>query len=365
MKLRRFLLLLGLAACGGSATGPDDEPPADYTVPRALDVLGRDTYLGFSGGLYGHGSNTMPASHRAEALRRLPLIRPRDRNGAPDPAGKVVLLSIGYSNVTQEFCSGGIASCAPHSFTGQALADPAVNHPTLAIANGASGGQPAPTWDDPADANYSRVRDQVLTPMGLSEAQVQVVWIKVANAGPRSSLPAADADAYALFTDWGEILRALRARYPNLQLVFASSRTYGGYATGTLNPEPFAFESGLAVQWVIDAQVRQDASTRAGDVRYGTVPWVGWGPYIWAAGATDPALGWTRADFAADGVHPSSSGVRKVGARLLAFLEESELAQCWFLAGQSCTGGRSFSHAQTRRMRSGLRSLRSPRSCVR
>lgn len=335
MKLSRTLSLVLALGCGGSATAPD--PPAtDYTTPRALDGLGRDTYLGFTGGLYGNGSNTMPAAHRAEALRRLPLIRPRDRTGVPDAAGKVVLLSIGYSNVTQEFCSGSAAGCAPHSFTGQALADPAVNHTTLAIANGASGGQTAPTWDDPADANYDRVRDQVLTPAGLAEPQVQVVWIKVANAGPQTSLPAAGADAFSLFTDWGEILRALRVRYPNLQLVFASSRTYGGFATGTLNPEPFAFESGLAVQWVIDAQARESVTTRAGDVRYGSVPWVGWGPYIWAAGASDPALGWVRADFAADGVHPSTSGVRKVGALLLAFLKGSELTQCWFLAGRSC-----------------------------
>lgn len=338
MNPRLLLLLLGLAACGASATEPDG-PPTSHTTPRALDGLGRDTYLGFSGGLYGDGSNIMPASHRAEALRRLALVRPRNRDGAPDPAGKVVLLSIGYSNVTQEFCSGSVNGCAAHSFTGQALADPAVNHTTLAIANGASGGQTAPTWDDPADANYTRVRDQVLAPMGLSEAQVQVVWIKVANAGPRSSLPAADADAYTLFTDWGEILRALRVRYPNLQLVFASSRTWGGYATGTLNPEPYAFESGLAVQWVIAAQARQDATTRAGDVSYASAPWVGWGPYIWAAGTTDPTLGWTREDFAADGVHPSTSGVRKVGTLLLAFLKGSELTQCWFLAARSCVGG--------------------------
>jgi hypothetical protein len=224
---------------------------------------------------------------------------------------------------------------------GQAAADQAVNHTTLRIVNGAAGGQVASLWDDPADANYARVRDQGLIPLGLAEPQVQVVWLKLANIGPQTSLPAANADAYALLADAGEVLWALRQRYPNLQLVFASSRTYGGFATGTLNPEPYAFESGFVVQWTIQAQMTQSAGgqvsgSRTGDVRYDVVPWFGWGPYLWAGGATDPLAGWTRADFAGDGVHPSSSGVQKVGRMLLEFLESSELAQCWFLAGRTC-----------------------------
>lgn len=332
--------VLTVAACSGS---PSDErhEPRNYTSPRALDVLGEDTYLGFTGGLYPGGANTMPAGHRQEALRRLRLILPRDTAGNVSAAGRIVLLSVGYSNVAQEFCSGGYVNCSGNSFMGQAAADPAVNHATLRIVNGAAGGQVASLWDDPADPNYERVRSEGLRPSGLAEAQVQVVWLKLANIGPRTSLPADGADAYQLLADAGEVLRALRQRYRNLQLVFASSRTYGGWATGTLNPEPYAFESGFVVQWAIEAQVEQSggrpvAGFRTGDVRYDVAPWLGWGPYIWAGGAADPLAGWTRADFAADGVHPSASGVQKVGRMLLDFLKGSELAQCWFLAGPGC-----------------------------
>jgi hypothetical protein len=74
----------------------------------------------------------------------------------------------------------------------------AVEHVNLVIFDGAAGGQTSSTWDSPTDANYDRVRDMKLAPLGLTESQVQVAWVKSANAGPNSSLPNANADAYAL-----------------------------------------------------------------------------------------------------------------------------------------------------------------------
>jgi hypothetical protein len=269
---------------------------------------------------------------------------PRLTNGTPDPGGRYVLLSMGMSNTTQEWCGSGAGPCGSWTFTGQAAADPAVNTATLTIANGAAGGQIASAWDQPTDPNYNRVRDQVLVPRGLSEAQVQVLWLKVANANPTHSLPDADCDADSLVMWMGGIVRAAKVRYPNLQIVFASSRTYGGHATTTLNPEPFAFESGVAVKRLIEAQIAQMSGAGqnplAGDLNYDTVaPWIAWGAYLWANGSTPRADGlvWLPADVeAADGTHPSQSGEQKVGALLLGFFKTSPYAACWFLAGQSC-----------------------------
>lgn len=74
-------------------------------------------------------------------------------------------------------------------------------------------------WDSPTDPDYDRIRDTRLNPRGLSERQVQIVWVKVANAQPTSSLPAANADAYLLVTQMGDIARALKVRYPNVRQV--------------------------------------------------------------------------------------------------------------------------------------------------
>ncbi len=336
--------LAAILACGGDPSaaprgGPD-------TLRVALNDLGTGTYLGFTGGLYPNSSNAPPARHDSVGLARARAIVPLDGSGAPSPDGMIVLMSVGMSNTTQEFCSASATlPCDAWSFMGLAAADPAVRQATLVIVNGARGGQAASTWDQAADPNYDRVRDSVLTPQGLTEKQVQIVWVKQANPGPSTALPAPQADAYALETSLGGIVRALKTRYPNLQQVFLSSRTYGGYATTTLNPEPYAYESGFSVAWLIRAQIDQMAGggtvidARAGDLDYdGAGAWLAWGPYLWAHGtnARSDGLTWSRSDFVSDGTHPSQSGRQKVGTMLLAFFTTSSYTRCWFVTGGTC-----------------------------
>jgi hypothetical protein len=341
-----LLVALTFAACAGDEAplGPNtDPPPGSDTVRIALTDMGARTYLGFPGGLYPNG-NEPNGAHLAAGLVRSSHIRPLDANGQPSASGRYVLLSIGMSNTTQEFCSGPVTNCAPWSFAGQAAADAAVNHTTLAIVDGARGGQTADAWDAPTDANYDLIRDQRLAARGATELQVQVVWMKVAHSQPRSGLPDAAADARLLARRMADISRALKVRYPNLQQVFASSRIFAGYATSTLNPEPFAFESGLAVKWVIEAQIGQVASGASSAGEYGDLsyeraaPWLAWGPYLWADGSSPRSDGlyWLISDFQNDGTHPAQSGQQKVGRELLQFFKTSPVTRCWFLASGVC-----------------------------
>jgi hypothetical protein len=340
MRASPILLASVLAWPSAAVT---QEPGADVLGARVpLIDMGAGTYLGFPGGLYPAASNVMPIDHYAAGLARVRAVVPRNPAGSPRRNGRIVMVSIGMSNTTQEFCGG--SPCAPGTFMARAAADPGVNHQTLAIVDGAAGGQTADTWDSPTDANYDRVRDTRLAPLGLTEAQVQIAWVKVANAQPSSSLPAASSDAYRLVTQTGNILRALQTRYPNLRQVYLSSRIYAGYATTTLNPEPYAYESGFAAKWVIEAQIEQmrtgTPDARAGDLDYesGAAPWVAWAAYLWADGIVPRSDGliWERTDLAADGTHPSPSGRAKVGALLLAHFLQSDHARCWFTTFTGC-----------------------------
>src|SRR3972149_3524800 len=166
-----------LAGGGASATHEPAVTP--------LNDLGSGTYLGFQGGLYEGGSNGIPADHAAAGSTRAAAVRPLDTSGNPSATGKMVLLSIGMAS--------SAPPCDSWTFMGQAAADADVNHTSLAIVNGAAGGQSATTWDSSADANYDRVRDTRLIPAGLSEQTGQGAWLKVANPGPTASPPAANS----------------------------------------------------------------------------------------------------------------------------------------------------------------------------
>src|SRR5262245_61473243 len=124
---------------------------------------------------------------------------------------------------------------------------------------------------------------------------------------------------------------------PNVKLVYLSSRTYGGYAKTRLNPEPYAYESGFSVKWLIEQQIKGDAALNY-DPAVGPVkaPWLSWGPYLWANGATRRADGfyYEPADFASDGTHPSPAGQVRVARLLLGFLRTDTTTRPWFLKKQ-------------------------------
>ncbi len=344
----RFLFLLGfsvaIAACSSAVENraPIAEEPRD-TVGLPLSELGTNTYKGLAGGLYPGRSNSAPSEHEQRGLMLGRSVVPLDQNGNPSASGKYALLSLGMSNTSNEFCGAGkTTECDLSTFMQMAAADGQVNHARLVIVNGAQGGEDAVSWDSPSDVTYAEAKRR-LALFGLTERQVQVVWIKQADANPSSSLPASGADAYKLEKFLGDVVRAVRSRYPNVKQVFLSSRVYGGYATTQLNPEPYAFEGGFAVKWLIEAQIdqmrTQVASPIAGDLNYNSAAaWLAWGPYLWANGTVprNDGLIWIRSDFNADGTHPSASGRDKVALQLLNFFKTSGFTRCWFVTGGTC-----------------------------
>src|SRR5262249_17239753 len=147
---------------------------------------------------------------------------------------------------------------------------------------------------------------------GVTRAQVQAAWIKEADAGPTQGFP---GYAKTLQVELAQLVQAMHKRFPNLRLVYLSSRPYAGYATTWLSPEPYAFESGFSVCWLIEQQLQGDPALNH-DPAKGAVraPWLSWGPYLWANGTRKRADGFSyeKSDFAGDGTHPSKTGQQKV-----------------------------------------------------
>jgi hypothetical protein len=266
-------------------------------------------------GLYPSGTNQIPSGHLSAGMTIASSVTPLDASGAPDPQGRYALISVGMSNTTQEFSEFIALSPSPNK--------------RLSIIDGAQSGQTAQRWADPNCACWA-VLDQRIQSGGLTNAQVVAAWIKLANGQPSGPWPTATVQ---LENDMLVVIRALAARFPNLRLAYLSSRIYAGYATTHLNPEPYAYQGGLAVRAVIAAQLTGQLPF-AGPSR--VAPWIAWGPYLWADGLKPrhDGLTWHCPDFESDGTHPSATGRQKVAQRLLAFFRHDPTAHDWFMAVQ-------------------------------
>lgn len=130
-------------------------------------------------------------------------------------------------------------------------------------------------------------------------------------------------------------MKLLKSKFPNLKIVYLSDRTYAGYATTKLNPEPFAWYTGWAIKKLIEEQINGDNELSFAGAN-SNAAWLSWGPCLWANGTTPRSDGliWERADFQADGTHPSTSGRKKVADLLISFFSTDETAKYWFLAPQ-------------------------------
>jgi hypothetical protein len=289
-----------------------------------LNDLGNNTYQGLQGGLYPNASNDMPPSHLNAGLQRAQQIVPLDKTGSPSPTGKIVLVSIGMSNTLIE--TNGLISLAK--------SDPTLN-PSIVIVNGAEGGEdahsivtnPGPYW------NYV---DSKLANASVTTQQVEAAWLKEADASPTGSqITYAQTLSGQLIT----ILQMMLQNFPNLKLVYLSSRIYAGYASSTLNPEPYAYTSGFSVRWTMEAQLNGTSSMNFNASRGPvTAPWVAWGPYTWANGLIprSDGLTWICSDFQSDGTHPSMpQGQMKVGNMLLSFFKSDSTTRQWFTSGAS------------------------------
>ncbi len=316
MKRSHFFLILLFGLAGANAHGQNCSQTSVGFMP--LTELGAGIYKNYSGGLYPQGSNVNPPAHLAAGLALAKQVVPRNSAGAADSInGKIVLLSIGMSNATQEFSA----------FKSLADADAAKN-PQLVIVDGAQGGQTAAIIAD-STANFWNVIDQRLRNANVTRSQVQAAWVKEADAGPTRAFP---GHAQILSNEMEMIARILKAKYPNLKIAYWSSRIYAGYATTNLNPEPFAYESGFAVKWLIEKQISGDTTLAFAGARP-KAPWLAWGTYLWADGMKPRGDGliWECRDFQADGTHPAPSGRTKVANLLLAFFKTEVTAASWFL----------------------------------
>lgn len=288
-----------------------------------LNDLGTGTYLGIEGGLYPNGSNVRPASHEAAGIAIAQSIQPLDPSGNPDPNGVYGLLSIGMSSTAHTW----------DQFTLDGNADPSKN-PRLVIARGAQPDAGAVKFADINSGVWNAITDFFLPQVGLTPYQVVAAWVVAVDGYPTGLFP---KDMSRQQAEYESIAQNLHTLFPNLKLVYYTSKFYDGYApSGSSYPEPYGYESGFAVKWAIEDQIN-GSSLLNYDSSKGPVmaPWMSWGPYDWANGliARSDGLTWTCEDVNHDGVHPTNpQGREKEANMLLNFFKADDTAAPWYLA---------------------------------
>lgn len=334
---------------GGPANAAPVCDPKMVASLVPLDEL-TGTYKGQDGGLYGGGQNTPPPAHLAAYVKESQKIQPLDAAGKPAKEGKIVLLSIGMSNTTMEYSV----------FKKNADAD-AKKSPNVVVVDGAKGGRTGLAWsldgvallppgeaENIAKAFASSGRNinkgfgdtwsgtlKKLEASGVTPAQVQVLWIKHAEAQP-AGLGEFPEHAKVLQRSVVNTLNIAKHYYPNVRVAYLSSRIFGGYATSALNPEPYAYEEAFSMRWVIQEQIkgepRLNYDPARGEVK---APLVVWGPYLWANGTTprkSDGFSWKPEDFVTtDHTHPADSARQKVSDLLLNFFKSDAEAKKWFV----------------------------------
>lgn len=294
------------------------------TTPiTSLYDLGTGTYGGEEGGLYPEGSNVRPAGQDAYGVMLADAIQPLDSDGNPAPNGKYAFLAIGESTALDSF-GGGFLPIAQY--------DPQINS-HLVFVDGAQGGG-TPKLFEPANSNYwETILNDYIPGAGVTPQQVVVAWIEDSDGMASGSFP---SDMTLMQGQYEDMMNDLHTLFPNLVMVYFSSRIYAGYSNGvkTIDPEPYAYEAGFAVKNAIADQLNGNANLNYNPL-LGPVeaPWMSWGPYYWANGllARSDGLVWDCQELQSDGTHPSNSGELKVAGQLLNFFKTDDTTMPWFL----------------------------------
>jgi hypothetical protein len=305
---------------GATTTRPRTRPDrADGEAKTSIGQLPLTEMTGADGGLYGNGRNEPPEALAAAAKKEIAKITPLDANGKPATDGKIVLLAIGMSNTTREFSA----------FQAAAAADKQKSS-SVVLVDGAQGGQAASEWLGSKGEQVWARADARLQQSGVTTAQVQAVWLKQAI---KQGLSDPLENAQLLRRELTSLVQLAKTRYPNLRIIYLSSRSFGGYSPK--HGEPESFDTGLSVRWIIENQQAGKAELNYDPAR-GEVkaPVLVWGPYLWADGdhpRKSDGLTWVRDDFVSDGTHPSESGQAKVVGLLTRFFQNDPLAKPWYV----------------------------------
>ncbi|MBK6730983.1 MAG: hypothetical protein IPG60_08455 [Bacteroidetes bacterium] len=313
------IILLVLMSCNLSDSIQNCKGVSTSFIPLA--DLKNDTFNNYNGGKYPNGQNAIPLAHYKKGIQLFNAIFPIDINGHIDSInGKIGFMILGFStaamtgNVFKLICT--MKDLDPH----------------LTIGIGAQGGMDINAMLDEG-SGYWRKAILDLSNVGLSNAQIQLIWISTGDM--QSASLEFPKQSIALADKYHTLLLMIKQKYPNIKIVFLSDRTFAGYIDNNgpqLLAEPTAYYTSWAVKFLIERQLQSLT-----DYTYSDIPFIDWGPMLWTNGETGDSYNykWDCDDAAKGGIHPTAKGRSKEAIRLYNFFSNHPYTKQWFTSPQS------------------------------
>jgi hypothetical protein len=294
---------------------------ANTTIGKTplIDIPPGNLYLGQTGGLYPDGTNVVPATHIAHGVAISSHLAPIN--------GKVTMGNLGFSvcNMIWDYVMS------------QGAVDAALS-PDLQIVNLAHGGMGSQECADPYSIYWTTHIPAALAAASVDWDDLQVLWVMTSDRADDIPAPAPfPVHAQNLKQQYIRLLRNIRYYFPNVRIVYFTSPPYLGYWDQPgIQQEPFVYENGWGVKWLIQEQIEGSIDINYDpSIRLVRAPWIDWGPYLWCDGVNPNSQGltWICPDDVQDqGQHPSPTGRAKMAARLIAYWKTHPAAASWFLA---------------------------------
>lgn len=286
------------------------------------DLLKNNDY---SAGLY-PGGNYDYGIHEEEGYQRAARIVPLDGNGVVDSTnGKIVMIAFGMRERMAEAAEFK-KMIDTFGQRNEWLQFVDCSQPGMDVEQFLTSGQ---AWNNIVAS---------LTAAGATPKQVQTMWFEDFLLRQSDSLSYHYADTLKNY--YVQVFQKLHQLFPNLKSCYLTGSAYAGYATNSsVIREPFAYQTGWAVKWVIQDQINCDPSlqytvTGAPPPQVEKAPWLAWGPYFWADGTRvwmDTTLRWhCPTDFDTDGTTLAGAGVVKAASMLFHFFSQNRSPMAWF-----------------------------------
>ncbi len=148
--------------------------------------------------------------------------------------------------------------------------------------------------------------------VGMRPEQIRVVYHQAGNSettypdgSPLPTYPDPESNYHTLYDNLTAFSERVYRFFPNLQAVYTSSRSYGGFTRTGQRGEPLTYEEGHAVNsWLANNPFINGV-------------WYGWGAYTWAPPCPADIMNgqgicYFQSDFEADGVKLSPAGRGKI-----------------------------------------------------